>query len=77
MKVGLDGREMFEGCNRLEVEYSELSELHIGKPSDKAQDYTVARRGMQMVQDWLGRGGRAGHGNAPNYQRDSRPLLPM
>ena len=44
VKVGLDGREMFEGCNRLEVEYSEMSELHIGKPSDKAQDYTLARR---------------------------------
>ena len=75
VKGGLEGREMFEGCNRLEVEYSELSELHIGKASDKAQDYTVARR---ETADGAGVAGRGGHAVAGlGSQRDSRPLLPM
>ena len=76
VKVGLDGREMFEGCNRLEVEYSELSELHIGKPTDKSQDYTTARREADRAGS-AGRGVHAAAGAGSSYQRDTRPLLPM
>ena len=74
VKADLSGREMFEGCNRLEVEYSEMSELRIDQPSDKAQDYTAAVR-----RDADGAAARGAHAAAvgPSYHRDSRPLLPM